>query len=111
MSATIINSIITFLVSTALGYCVKTIKEYKEKLKKKNTENEVIKEALKYLIQSNLTNTYYVYDGIGKIPDYCMKGWLNLFKIYKSLGGNEFVDNIHKRMEKWEITRTDILEK
>lgn len=111
MITTIITSLITMILSAALGYCIKSIKSYQLKLQQKDKEEIAIKEALKYLIQSNLTNTYYAYEKIGKIPDYVYKNWLNLFKIYKALDGNEFIDKLAEKISKWELTHTDILEK
>ena len=107
----IITTIITFLLSTALGYCVRALKSYKDEMIRKR-ENELIQnEALKTLLQSTLTNTYFVYQEIGAIPDYIFKNWTNLFKIYKKLGGNDYIDTLKKKMANWEITRTDILDK
>ena len=111
MLDTIIKTIITVLISSILGYCISTIKQYSKRLKKKNNEESEIKDALKYLIQSNLTNTYFAYQQIGEIPDYVYKNWLNLFRIYKALGGNEFVDTIEEKMRSWSIKPTDILKK
>lgn len=111
MITNIITSLITMVLSTALGYCFSTIKSYKKKLENKGKEDVAIKEAIKYLIQSNLTNTFYAYEQLGKIPDYVYRNWLNLFRIYKALGGNEFVDKLAEKMSKWELIHTDILEK
>lgn len=109
MVVTVITSLITMVLSTALGYSVSAIKGYKAKLREKGREDIAIKEALKYLIQSNLTNTYYAYEQLGKIPDYVYKNWLNLFKIYKALGGNDYMDAIYEKIQNWELTRTDII--
>lgn len=109
MLITIITSLITMILSAALGYLINSVKNYKKKLKDRDKEDIAIKEALKYLIQSNLTNTYYAYEQTGTITDYCYRNWLNLFRIYKALGGNEYLDNINRRMEQWEIKNTDIL--
>lgn len=107
----ILTTIITFVLSTALGYSVKALKTYKDELTRKR-ENEIIQnEALKTLLQTNLTNTYFVYQELGAIPDYVFKNWINLFKIYKKLGGNDYVDTLKQRISKWEITKTDILDK
>jgi len=107
----IITTIITFLLSTALGYSVRALKTYKDEMIRKR-ENELIQnEALKILLQSNLTNTHFAYKQLGSIPDYVYKNWLNLFKIYKKLGGNDYVDTLKKQMAGWEITKTDILDK
>lgn len=79
------------------------------KYKKNKSNNELQNEALKLLLQNNLTNTAYVYLEIGEIPDYVYRGWLNQFKIYKKLGGNDFIDELHTRMEKLVLSRTDII--
>ena len=109
MKAQIIGIVINFIVSGVLGYCVKALKDYKKKLKVKVNEEELLKKALMTMLQSNLTNTYFVYSTKKKIPDYVYKNWCNEFKIYKQLGGNEYCDTLNERMEQWEIVRTDIL--
>jgi len=99
---TIINTILTFVVSGVLGYCLSVIKNHKSKTNATNN-------ALKILLQNNLTNTYFVYSIDKKIPDYVFKNWLNMLKEYKGLGGNDFVDTLAHKMENWDITHTDIL--
>lgn len=107
----ITGTAVTFLVSSSLGYLLSSIKEKKKRIDNNKSEKVEICEALKYLIQSNLTNTYFAYQQFGEIPDYVYKNWINMFHIYKILGGNEFVDCLSEKMAKWEITRTDILNK
>ena len=98
----IINTVITFVVSGLLGYSVSVIKNYKKKTTSTNN-------ALKILLQNNLTNSYFVYSIDKKIPDYVYRNWLNMLKEYKALGGNDFVDTLSHKMESWEITNTNIL--
>lgn len=109
MLQTIINTTITIIVSSLLGFCVSKIKDYKNKLDQKEQENELLKEALMTMLQNNLTHTYFVYGEIGKITDYVLKNWYNSFKIYKKLGGNDYIDTIKNKIDNWEITKTDIL--
>lgn len=109
MAQTIINTIITFFVSGVLGYCVSNIKNYKNKLKEKNEESKLLKDALMTMLQNNLTNTYYVYENVGKIPDYVYKNWTNSLKIYEQLGGNDYVHVLAEKMKKWDFEKTDIL--
>lgn len=109
MGHTIINTIITFVISGILGYCVNAIKNYKKKLKEK-TSNEVVQNlALQALLKSQLTNTYFVYSELKAIPDYVYQNFLDLLKVYESLDGDGFVHNLAKKMETWELTKTDIL--
>lgn len=111
MTQTIINTAITFIVSGILGYCVSVIKNYKKKLQDKTKNENVQNMALLTLLQSQLTNTFFVYNELKKIPDYVYRNWLNSFKIYKTLGGNDFVDELKAKMQKWEIAKTGILDK
>lgn len=109
MLNTILNTVITFIVSGALGFSVSKIQGYKKKLKEKDEEGKLLKTALMTMLQSNLTNTYYVYEPQKAITDYMYRNWLNSFKIYKQLGGNDYCDTLKGKMENWEIIRTDIL--
>ena len=111
MKAQIIAIVVNFVVSGLLGYSVNVIKNYKKKLKTKESEEQLLKVALMTMLQSNLTNTYFVYSSKKKIPDYVYKNWLNEFKIYKNLGGNDYCHTLEKKMEDWEIISTDILNK
>lgn len=103
MTQQIIDIILKYIIPIVLGYCISLIKNYKKK-------NNATNQALKIMLQSNLTNTYFLYSKKKQITDYIYRNWLNMFKEYKSLGGNEFVDKLAEKMETWEIVRTDILE-
>ena len=109
MAHTIINTTITVIVSSILGYCVSLIKGYKKKIKDKETNEIIQNQALLTLLQTQLTNTYFVYNELKRIPDYVYKNWLNLLLVYESLGGNDYCHTLQKKIEKWEIVKTDIL--
>lgn len=109
MIQTIISTTITFIVSGILGYSVNVIKNYKIKLDEKNQESELLKEALMTMFQSNLTNTYYVYENQKEIPDYVYKNWCNSKKIYEKLGGNDYIHVLADKMKNWDFEKTDIL--
>ena len=55
MTHTIINTTITFIISSILGYCVSLIRGYKKKLAKKQKNENVQNMALLTLLKSNLT--------------------------------------------------------
>lgn len=111
----IINTIVTFLVSGTLGYCVKTIKSYKEKIERQKEEQQknesVQNQALMMVLQNSLTNTYFVYEQLGEIPDYVYKNWLNMLKVYESLDGDDYIHVLAEKMKNWKIVKTDILVK
>lgn len=105
----IISVIITFVVTGVLGYCVSLIKQNKKKLDQK-LENEKIQNiALRTLLRNQLTNIYFVYSKLKEIPDYAYQNFLDMLKVYESLDGDGFIHKIAKKMETWEIIKTDIL--
>lgn len=105
----IINTVITILVSSVLGYCINSIKGYKQKLKEKEASEKKQNEALQVLLKSQLTNIYFVYNKLKQIPDYAYQNFLDLFEVYEDLDGNGYIHTIAKKMESWEIVKTDIL--
>ena len=109
MIQTIMNTIITVIVSSTFGYLIGMIKNYKKKKKKKNEESVILKEALMTMLQSNLTNTFYVYDSKKKIPDYVYRNWNNSKEIYEKLGGNDYIHVLSEKMKDWEFAKTDVL--
>lgn len=109
MLETIIKSAIGIIVSGALGYCISKLKEYRKKLKNKEDEKDLLKEAMMTMLQGSLTNTYYLYEEIGKIPDYIYKNFLNSLAIYEKLGGDDYIHVLADKMRKWDFEKTDIL--
>ena len=105
----IINTGIGTVATALFGYLAGRIKEYKKTIKRK-TENEKVQNlALQALLKSQLTNIYFVYSEMRRIPDYAYQNFLDLLKVYESLEGDGFIHNLAKKMETWEITKTDIL--
>ena len=100
MVETIIKSAISVIISGFIGYCISQIKGLKS-----------IKQSLMIMMQSNLTNTYFAYEKMGKIPDYVYKNWLNELKGYEALKGDDYVHVLADKMKHWEIVKTDILER
>lgn len=109
MTHTIINTIITFIVSSLLGYCLSLLKNYKNKLTEKIANEKIQNTALQALLKSQLTNVYFVYSELKQIPDYAYQNFLDMLKVYEGLNGDGFIHTIAKKMEEWEIVKTDIL--
>ena len=109
MIQTILNTAITTLVGVILGYCVSTIKKYREKIKTDKEKENIQNVALRTILKNQLTNTYYVYNEMKRIPDYMYQNFLDLLEVYEKLGGNSYIHTIAKKMENWEISKTDIL--
>lgn len=102
MGKQILDIVLKYIVPIILGYCLNVIKNYR---KKANATNK----ALKIMLQSNLTNTYFVYSSKKKIPDYVYRNWLNMLDEYENLDGDDYIHTLFEKMKQWEIVRTDIL--
>lgn len=105
----VILTIVGFITTGALGYLVAKVKSYKDRIKNKNSENDLLKKAIMTMLQSNLTNTYYVYESNETIPDYVYKNWLNMLKMYEQLGGNDYIHVLAEKIKHWDFEKTDIL--
>ena len=104
--------ITTFFVPIAtffVGRYKNKNEEQDKKIKMLLKDDELTKEALKILLQSNLTNQYFVYEQTGEIKDYQLKSWLNQLGAYEGLDGNDYVHELDRRIKKMKITKTDIL--
>jgi hypothetical protein len=98
----IIKTIISYLVPALIGFLIAQVTGYRKK-------NNSMKIAIMTLLQSNLTNTYFLYDDEKTIPDYIYKNFLNELKAYEGLDGDDYVHTIAEKMKSWKIIRTDIL--
>ena len=104
------KEIIMKVVLTVVGFITTGIIGYLSAKVKSKTKNEKMQNlALQALLKSQLTNTYFVYNELKKIPDYIYQNFLDLLKVYEGLDGDGFVHTLAKKMESWEIVKTDIL--
>ena len=102
MGEQIIKSIISYFVPAILGFLIAKLINYKKK-------NDSLKNGIMTMLQSDITNTFFLYDPVKKIPDYIYKNYLNELKAYEKLDGDDYIHTIAERMKSWEIIRTDIL--
>lgn len=110
----VLKIILTIIGTVATGFCgflSAKLSNYKKKIKSKETNEQIQNVALQTLLKSQLTNTYFVYNELKTIPDYVYQNFLDMLAVYETLGGNSYIHTIAKKMESWEITKTDILKK
>lgn len=105
----VVLTIVGFCVTGVLGFLTAQIKQYKKKEKEDKEEKELLKNGVKMLLQSNLTNVFYVHNELGQIEDYKLKNWYNELKEYEALGGNDYMHVLEVKMSKLKIVHTDIL--
>ena len=102
-------TVVGFVVTGVLGFLVAQIKQYRKREKEDKKERELLKNGVKMLLQSNLTNVFYVHNELGYIEDYKLKNWYNELKEYYALGGNDYMHVLEEKMSKLKIIHTDIL--
>lgn len=105
----IILTIVGMATTGIVGFMAAKIKQYKERLKEKEEEFNLQKEANMLLMQNQLTNTYFVYEQLKKIPDYVYQNWCNMEECYEKLGGNSYIHILADKMKSWDFEKTDIL--
>lgn len=62
-----------------------------------------IKEGLKALLRSRILEIYYKYEQDRTLRQYQREDVDRLYKAYKALGGNSFIDDIYEEMREWKV--------
>ena len=113
MVHTILNTIITFVVSGALGYCVSSIKNYKKQ--KEENKNKILEEFNQLKenelsdMKSDLSNKFYIYDALPEVEDYLLISFQEKCKRYFDLGGNTYIHQLYDKSFEWKIKQTGYL--
>ena len=59
--------------------------------------------GMKCQLRSDMLHTYYCHKDTRKIRQYELENFVYLYKAYKSLKGNSFIDKIYKEVMTWEV--------
>ena len=62
-----------------------------------------IREGQKCLLRSEMTKIYYRHYKDRKIRQYEYENFDSLYKAYKRLKGNSFIDHLRKEVDEWEV--------
>ena len=60
-------------------------------------------QGLKCLLRSEMMRTYYHNKESEKIRQYELENFILLYKAYKAIKGNSFIDKIYNEVMKWEV--------
>ena len=60
-------------------------------------------QGIKCLLRSEMLRTYYHHKENKKIRQYELENFIMLYKAYKALKGNSFIDKIYKEVMLWEV--------
>jgi len=61
------------------------------------------REAMKCLLRAQMLSTYYKYKDSEKIRQYDAENFELIYRAYKGLKGNSFIDGIYNTVKKWEV--------
>ena len=109
MVNTIISTALTFLVSSILGYCVSTIKNYKKQKDEIMHEFSQLKESELMDMRSDLSSKFYVYDSMEEVEDYLVISFQEKCQRYFALGGNNYIHALYDKSFKWKVKQTEYL--
>lgn len=60
-------------------------------------------QGIKCLLRSEMLRTYYGNKDAGTIRQYELENFIKLYKAYKALKGNSFIDKIYNEVMTWEV--------
>ena len=89
-----ISTIATFIteIGVLLGVVMWVVSKFK-----------FIAEGVKCLLRSEMLQTYYQHKETGKIRQYELENFVFLYKAYKALKGNSFIDKIYEEVMTFEV--------
>ena len=63
----------------------------------------LIIQGIKCLLRSEMLRIYYCYKDNGKISQFELENFIALYKAYKALKGNSFIEKVYKEVMSWEV--------
>ena len=63
----------------------------------------LIIQGIKCLLRSEMLRTYYHNKDKGEIRQFELENFIALYKAYKALKGNSFIDKIYKEVMAWKV--------
>lgn len=81
------------------------IKPFRKWIKDNIKERECAKNTDKCLLRNEILSIYYKNQRDCEIKQYAYENLALLYKQYKKLDGNSFVDHIWEEVQDWKITR------
>jgi cbb3-type cytochrome oxidase cytochrome c subunit len=109
MYHTIINTIITFIISGILGYCLNIIKNYTKQKNDILEEFKQLKESQLLDMKSDLSNKFYIYEAMNEIEDYLVMAFQEKCERYFKIGGNTWIKSMYEKSFEWKIKPTGYL--
>lgn len=109
MIETFIKTVISFVATGVLGYCISTIRNYKKGRDKILDEFKELKESQLLDMRSDLSAKFYIYDAMDEVDDYLVMSFREKCERYFHLGGNTWVKPMYEKSKNWKIKPTPFL--
>lgn len=100
----IISLVISIAIS-AITLLSLICKPFRDKITGRKAELADRKETDRCLLRNSITTIYYKYVKDCEMPEYEYENLERLYKQYKKLGGNSFVDKVWNEAQEWKIYR------
>lgn len=79
------------------------VKPIRERLLGSRSRERDKEEATRCNLRSNMLEIYYKGVESKSIHIYDYENFTKLYDVYKKLGGNSFIDEVHDKIEEWEV--------
>lgn len=86
-------------ITVVLAALAMLIKPFRNKL----LGLDKLTDAIKCQLRHDMLHTYYRHREDHQIRQYELEDFLYLYKGYKALGGNSFIDRIKSEIDEWEV--------
>lgn len=109
MFDTILKTVVSFVATGILGYCISTIKNYKKGRDEILEEFKELKESQLCDMRSDLSSKFFIYDAMDEVEDYLYLAWTEKLNRYYQLGGNNYLHRLEEKSKSWKIKQTKFL--
>lgn len=100
---TMFNVVVLIIEFLGVGTVIALLRDFINMRKEQAQELSLIKEGNKCQLRSELLKIYYHCIEKGEIRQYELENFITLYKAYKALGGNSFIDRIYQDVIKFRV--------
>lgn len=97
------NAIVLLIEFVGVGTVITLFKSFIKMKKDQTQELFLIKESNKCQLRSELLRIYYHCVDNKEIRQYELENFIALYRGYKALGGNSFIDKIYEEVMKFKV--------
>lgn len=97
------NAVVLLIEFVGVGTVITLFKSFLKMKKDQTQELFLIKEGNKCQLRSELLRIYYHCVDKKEIRQYELENFIALYKAYKVLGGNSFIDRIYEEIMKFKV--------